>query len=270
MNEGRGILEDNRGLLEELHRGFPGPFSTSEAARVWGLERSRARRLLAHMAEQGWLARLRRDLYITVPLGATTPREWRADPWVVAATVFAPCYLGGWTACEQWGLTEQLFRDVVVVASRHITPRTQVIQETAFKIKVTSSERFFGLADVWRGPVRVPMSNPSRTIVDLLDDPRLGGGMRHIADVVTEYVQGELRNDEELLRFSDHLGNRTVFKRLGFLIETLSLDAAEVVAACKERMSSGLTLLDPSGPNGGRIYRRWGLRLNVRIGDTNR
>jgi len=268
MNEGRGILEDNRALLEELHRRFARPFSTLEAARVWGLEGSRARRLLAHMAKQGWLARLRRDLYITVPLGATAPREWRADPWIVAATVFAPCYLGGWTASEHWGLTEQLFRDVVVVASRNIAPRRQVIQKTTFQIKVTSPERFFGLTEVWRGEVRIPLSNPSRTIVDLLDDPRLGGGMRHVADVVTEYFQGELRDDEELLNFIARLGNRTVFKRLGYLIEAVGLDAASVLTACREGMSSGLTMLDPSGPRAGRVLRHWGLKLNVRVGET--
>ncbi|NOZ93262.1 MAG: hypothetical protein GXP47_00810 [Acidobacteria bacterium] len=270
MNEVRGISEENRRRLEELHRRFAGPFATEDAARVWRVERARAKRLLAHMAGQGWLVRLRRDLYITVPLGATAPHEWRADPWVVAATTFAPCYLGGWTACEHWGLTEQLFRDVVVITSRETTPRNQVIQETVFRIKVTSPERFFGLADVWRGEMRIPMSNPSRTIVDLLDDPRLGGGMRHIADVVQEYFEGELRADDELLEFAERLGNRTVFKRLGYLVEALGLDASNILATCREKMSSGISLLDPSAPASGKILRRWRLRLNVRIGETNR
>ncbi len=270
MNTGHGILGENRSRLEDLHRRLAAPFSTVDAARVWGLTRPRASRLLSHMTRQGWLVRLRRDLYITVPLGATVPGEWRADPWIAGATAFAPCYLGGWTACEHWGLTEQLFRDVVVVTSRDISPRRQVIQETTFRIKVTSHERFFGLTDVWRSRVKVQVSNPSRTIVDLLDDPRLGGGMRHVSGVVAEYFEGELRDDEELVEFAERLGNRTVFKRLGYLIETLRLDAASVLARCSKAKASGLTMLDPSGPRDGPVLRRWGLRINATIGDMNR
>src|SRR5208337_3006610 len=180
MNASRGISEENREHLEVLHRRLHGPFSVADAAHVWKIERARSRRLLAHLAERGWLTRVRRDAYVAVPLGATAPTDWRADPWAVAAKTFGPCYLAGWTACEHWGLTEQIFRTIWVVTSRRVSPRVQEIQGTTFNLKVTRRDRMFGLAVVWRGEVKVEASSPSRTIVDLLDDPRLGGGMRHI------------------------------------------------------------------------------------------
>lgn len=36
----------------------------------------------------------------------------------MAAKVFEPCYIGDWSAAECWDLTEQVFREVVVVTSR--------------------------------------------------------------------------------------------------------------------------------------------------------
>ncbi len=66
---GRGIEDANRRLLERLHRRFPGPFGTEEATRELRLEPGRGRRLLAYLAERGWLARVRRGWYVTVPPG---------------------------------------------------------------------------------------------------------------------------------------------------------------------------------------------------------
>ena len=101
-----GISEGHRQRVEELHRRFQRPFSVAESAEALRLDRSKTRRLLAHLAARGWLNRVRRDTYITVPLGAERPEEWREDPWVVAARLFSPGYLAGWTACEHWDLTD--------------------------------------------------------------------------------------------------------------------------------------------------------------------
>ena len=96
----RGIEERNRALLEQLHRDSTGPFSIQDAAKILAVDGRRAGRLLRYLAERGWLSRVRRGLYTTVPLGASEPSAWREDPWAVAARVFAPCYIGGWSAAE--------------------------------------------------------------------------------------------------------------------------------------------------------------------------
>jgi predicted transcriptional regulator of viral defense system len=57
----------------------------------------------------------------------------------------------------------------------------------------------------------------------------------------------------------------TLFKRLGFTGERFgSLDAAWV-KTCRQNLSTGVSLLDPAGPDRGRILSRWRLRINVPI-----
>jgi len=90
--------------------------------------------------------------------------------------------------------------------------------------------------------------------------------MRTVADVVHEYLTGEHRDDDLLIAYADRLGNRAGFKRLGFVLEHLGIDAPGLVAACLERRSAGLVALDPSVQSKGRIVRRWGIRVNVRLG----
>jgi predicted transcriptional regulator of viral defense system len=261
-----GINRENRALLERLHREMPGAFDVSQAAAALGLDGARTRKLLAYLARRGWLSRVRRGLYVTVPLDSRRPGEWVGDPWVIADHVFAPCYIGGWTACEHWGLTDQTFRTILVITAKKVREREQVIQGVPFRITVRSEDKLFGAASAWRDQVRVQVSDPTRTIVDLFDDPTLGGGMRNVADVVDEYLHSEHRNDDLLIEYADRLGNRAVFKRLGFVLEHLCVDATTLVAACQARRSSGLVALDPSVDAKGRIVRRWGIRANVTLG----
>lgn len=259
----RGISERNRTLLDRLHRAADGPFTPGQAAEWLSLEDGRSRRFLAYLVERGWLARVRRGLYTLVPLGASDPSAWREDPWVVAARSFAPCYVGGWSACEHWGLTEQIFRDVVVMTGRPIRERRIAIQGTPFRLKLLSESEHFGTRAVWRERVRVRVSDPSRTLVDLLDDPALGGGMTHVSAVLVTYFEGEHRDDARFMEYATRRGNRTVFKRLGYLLETFGIDAPNLVASCRKAMSTGVTLLDPTAAARGRIVKRWNLRVNV-------
>ncbi len=260
-----GISRENRRVLEALHRRTRGPFGPADAADHLGLELDRASTLLRYLARRGWLSRVRRGLYVPVPLESHRSGEWHEDPWIVANTVFEPCYIGGWSAAEHWSLTDQIFRELIIFSARRVRHRSVEIQGTPMRVKVIAPTKMFGTTPVWRGQLRVAVSDPSRTIVDILDDPKVGGGIRHVAEVLEEYFAGELRADDHLLSYVDRLGNRTVFKRLGYLLETLEIEAPELVRACLERQSSGITALDPAVHASGRVTRRWNLRVNVSL-----
>jgi predicted transcriptional regulator of viral defense system len=261
-----GINRENRARLERLHRELPTAFDVADAAAVLDLDAEHTRRLLRYLARRGWLSRIRRGLYVAVPLDTRRPGEWVEDPWVVAERVFSPCYVGGWSACEHWDLTEQVFRTVLVVTAKKVRDREPVIQGTPYRVTVRTKDKLFGTEPVWRDQVRVQISDPTRTTVDILDDPTLGGGMRTVADVVYEYFASAHRNDALLVEYGDQLGNRAVFKRLGFLMEHLGVDSPELIHACLERRSTGFASLDPSVDARGRIVRRWGVRVNVTLG----
>ncbi len=261
----QGITEESLRRIQVLHRRLRGPFSVADAANAIGLNEVATRKMLAYLVNRGWLTRVRQGLYLVPPLDASGPTDWREDPWVVAARTFAPCYLGGWSACEYWGLTDQLFREILVVTSRRVRQRRVVIQGTPYLQTVRAPDRLFGTRVVWRGQVLVPVSDPSRTVVDILDDPQLGGGMRHVVDILENYFGEEHRADTTLIKHAIRFGNRTVFKRLGYLVERLGLTAPDLVAACLAHKSSGVTRLDPAEPAGGGIDRRWGLEINVQL-----
>ncbi len=260
-------MKDGRSRLRELAR-LHQVFSVAEAAEILKLPRRATARRLAHWNEQGWVSRLRRGLYVVVPIDADPSKSAVADPWVVLAKVFEPCYIGGWSACEHWGLTEQMFRAIIVITSRRVEPRRGELAGVPYIAKRVARKNLFGTARVWRDQTPVDVSDPHRTLVDILDAPALGGGGRHIAQVVAAYFRSEHRKDRQLLAYVRRLGNRSVYKRLGFLVEALDIQAANVVSQCMRNLSAGYSRLDPDGPMKGRLLRRWRLLVNVEVEPT--
>ena len=246
-----------------LNRAFAGPFDAAKAASVLQIDIGHARRLLTALARGGWLARVRQGWYISVPLEASEPREWGEDPWVVAAALFSPGYIGGWSAAEHWGLTDQIFRVIYLVAGRKIRPRRQTIQGTDFLIRTAPQSSLFGTRRVWRHQVAVDVSDPHRTLLDILDVPASGGGVLHASEVAAAYFESEHVDKAKLLEYGDRLGRGTVFKRLGYLSERLGGTDADFIEACRARITTGLSRLDPSRPPTGAVVSRWNLRVNV-------
>ena len=242
-----------------------GVFGAVEAAELLGTGRGEAARLLAYLARRGFLARLCRGLYANRSFGDDRREGCSGDPFVVAERVFRPCYIGGFSVCAHWGLTDQVFGAVLVVTARPVRERHVKIGGTPYHLTVRRQTALFGTTKLERGSGVANMSDPSRTLVDVLDDPRLAGGVRTAAGVADRYLASEYRDDDLLVDYGDRLNNGALFKRLGFVLEHSGADAPGLVRACLDRRSSGLVLLDPSIKSSGRIVRRWRLRVNVSL-----
>jgi predicted transcriptional regulator of viral defense system len=260
-----GISRQSRADLARL-TGHGRRFVTvTDASVELQLERGDAARRLARWAEQGWLRRVRRDLYIPVPVDATDPSSWGGDPLVLADAVWDPCYVTGWTAANHWGLTEQTFRTTVIKTTQRVRQSAQSLLDNEFLVGHSAPEHLeWGMRREWREERRIRIADPARAVVDMLDDPRLGAGIRTVAECLDAYLADE--DPATLVSHAERLGNRTVFKRLGYLGERL-LVGEELLAACEDKLSEGFSALDPTQAKGGSRSQRWRLIVNVQLGD---
>jgi len=250
-------IPKGRARLSQVLRGAGEVVSVDDVSGILRIEREAAAKLLARWNGQGWMRRLRRGFYAPVPIAALGQEQVLEDPWVLVPELFGPACIGGWSAAEHWGLTEQMFRSTCVLTSRPIREKEQTIEGIPFVLKHVQPRTLFGMRPVWRGSVRIDVTSPAKTIIDMLDDPAIGGGIRHVAECLAAYVEREDASGDELLEIADQLGNRAVFKRLGFLAERLP-GQQDLAAACRERLSQGTAKLDPSAPCS-RLVTRWRL-----------
>jgi predicted transcriptional regulator of viral defense system len=195
---------------------------------------------------------------VPVPLESRTAEIALEDPWIIAHKLYAPCYIGGWTAAEYWDLTEQIFRSVSVFSTRKLRNWKPVVKGSTFTIRTIPPKALFGTKPVWRGSVKVNVSDSSRTVLDMLIDPSLGGGLRPTVDVFRAYLKSSSKDINLLVSYSKCLGNGAVFKRLGFLLERLAPMETSAIKICRTQMSKGNSILDPS-LKAKRLSTRWRL-----------
>jgi predicted transcriptional regulator of viral defense system len=239
----------------------------AQVVQALGVDPEAAAKKLSRWAQQGWLRRARRGLYIPVPVDVTDPSAWSEDALLVATAVWSPCYFTGWTAANHWALTDQVFRTTVMKTTGRVRSTSVRLLDHEYLVSHTPPRDIeWGMRTEWRQEIRVRFADPARTVVDILDAPRLGGGIRHCAEVVASYLDDDNNDPGRLIEYGDRLGNRTVFKRLGHIVETSCENHVDLIDACRSRVSAGISALDPDGPADGRRSMRWGLRLNVELG----
>lgn len=243
-----GLSATSRTQLSRLLRDNPSVVTPIGAATVLGLTPALASRRLAAWARAGWLARIRRGAYVPVPIESESPDIALEDPWAVAAPMFEPCYIGGWSAAEHWGLTEQIFSSLCVMTTKRPRDRKPVLRKTKFDLHTVSEKHFIGLKSVWRGGTRVRLSDSARTLIDMLADPDLGGGIRHVAEMLTTLLHDFPKDATKLTDYAAKLGIGAIYKRLGFLLQRDHPDQIALIAECRTNLSTGYAKLDPALP----------------------
>ena len=256
-NDSKQEYPIGRQRLSAVLRDANDVIGTDDVVRTLLVTRIEASKLLSRWTSQGWLQRVGRGAYVPVPLELLGNRYVLDDHWVMVPVLYGTSYIGGWTAAEYWELTEQLFNDTVVMTSVPVRKKHQSRHGVRFLLSHIHKRKVFGTKAVWRGNTRVFVSDIHRTVIDILDNPKLGGGIQHVSDCLGVYLKNPGRNDETLIEYAEKLGNGAVAKRLGYLVDRHS-DSSKLLKWCRERMTEGNAKLD-SALECTRLITRWRL-----------
>ncbi len=253
---GIGAIERNNlsRLLRETHV----TISITEAAEILSLKRIQAAKLLAKFAKKGWLVRIQSGIYMPVELASSSRTIVAEDPFAIAEKLFSPCYIGGMNAANYWGLTEQIFSVVSVMTQNQVRKRELTIAGNEYAIHSIKSLYFFGLKAVWSNGVKASISDPTRTIIDMLLFPQFCGGMRFIVDVLQNYYQSKYKDINLLMSYLAKADNGAAIKRMGFLVEKYLPDENKLIDYCITHLTEGYINLSPS-LDCPRLVRRWRL-----------
>lgn len=245
--------------LAKILQATSGTIQVADVADALDTDRTHAAKLLAGWHNQGVLRRISRDLYVPVSPTALGQTQVLDDPWTLVPALYEPGYIGGWSALEHWELTEQLFRSVCVLTSKRTQKGEREHQGVSFYVKTISTKRQFGTKTIWRGNVKVQISDPTKTMLDIIDDPYIGAGLQHTIDSLREYhdAYNSKADYERLLIYAKRFSNGALFKKLGFLAERLEFEKS-FIDECAKRLTTGYTYLDKTASNQ-KLVTRWRL-----------
>jgi predicted transcriptional regulator of viral defense system len=258
----------DRTLIAKLARSSKsGVITLTDASKALGLDAKTTAAKLGSLAKRGWLHRVRRGVYLIVPLEAEPGKPaTAADPWILAQEVFSPCYIGGWSAAEYWELTEQIFRSTLVVTAAAIRSKSIELIGQEYRLFRVPASRVRIETSVWRDSVKVKVSSRERTLVDCLRNPALSGGVGHLILMMKEYANHPERDFKKLLNEAREADSGAVWKRLGYLSEMLWPKEELMISEASRKLAAGNIKLDPSVKARGKLVKRWQVWSNVDLG----
>jgi len=246
MVDFKGFDADYRRYFSQLVGKGHCPFSIEQASTLLQLPHDRTKHVLMGLTNSGWLSRIKQGLYVPVPLSLQEGQTLAADPWVIANSLFSPCYIGGWDAMSYWDLTDQIFNSTFVYTSHPQKKSKQAYLGQVFITHKIPEEQFFGVKIVWKDGVKLKVSDPSRTLIDFLDAPHLLGSSALLYEVFLSYLNSTHKDVGLLVDYALKMKNRAIIKRLGFLLEYEKLLTPSTNDKLSSALSAGKVKLIPT------------------------
>lgn len=246
MSQLSGIGKAYRSKLSRVLEQHAGVITPKIVAEILQVPTQESGRLLARWNKHGWVHRVKRGVYLPVSLSSTSTAPVIEEPFLIAEAIYGPGYVGGFSAVKHWDLSEQIIETVTYFTRKKIKNRHPIHGGVKFHIKTIVEHKIFGLRHIWIGSKKIPISDPTKTIVDLFDDPNLVGVMTIVNDVFSEYFESDYYDFDLLLSYILRIGNKSIFKRLGFLLDTsYSINEKQLLILSKN-MSEGYSVFDPA------------------------
>lgn len=221
------------------------------------------RQFLEKLQTKGWITRIRRGRFAVIPLSSGEGRTPQLHEFIVAMELASPVAIAYWSALNHHGMTEQLPRTVFIATNHPVRRPPKQVLGVHYKLISLKPAKFFGVVKDWMDEQPFQVTDKEKTIIDGLDLPKYVGGVDEIARALASHWS-EL-NETKLRHYAGKIGNSAVAKRLGFLMETLTLGDPEALRKVVS-LAPGFSLLDPTLPRRGRYHRRWGLLVNAEVG----
>jgi predicted transcriptional regulator of viral defense system len=262
MTQERTLGATESRLLNHLAAEGQVIFTTAQARAILGKGSQDINKLLHQLTRKRWLLRLEKGKYLLLPLEAGIEGLYSVHEFVIAAHLVQPYCVAYASALSFHALSDVLPRVVFVATTCRKAEVTVEELGLRFRFITLAPQRFFGIQTVTIEEQPVHITTPSKTLVDGLDRPDLCGGIVELAKGIERYSR-DGTDWAQLTADAQQLGNRTVFKRLGYLVEVLGLEVGGWLDRWQGEISVGETLLDPRHERRGVYHAKWNLRVNV-------
>jgi predicted transcriptional regulator of viral defense system len=261
-------------LLENAIQQFGPIFSMDQVETLVdpNTPRSRLRWTLSALIRSGRLEPLKRGVYAL----KVAPPGMEVHPFAVAVAIIQPSAVSHWSALSHHGFTTQVPKMVQVsTPSKVVTPEMR--QGKAYRPRGRTVWRalgvevefihvrpraFFGHQKIWVSNWNQGLiTNPERTVLDLVARPEVFGGLAAALDILEEILP---RIDEQrLIRYGLEYQVGAVIKRLGWCLESLGV-AGSLLTPLQKFPVRNVTMLDPRASRSKFTNERWQINENLR------
>ena len=251
-------------LLAKLSESGKNWFRVSQ---VYGLfpelSKKSIRQQLITMTDKDVLMRIQEELYYIIPYEQDS-QTFMPD-WHLLAEPLADGehYIGYYSALQIHNLITQPSLKEQIVINKRIKPSEKTIKDVKFQFIYHNPKHFFGYKKTWMDSFnKVMCSDLEKTIIDRLYKPDYAGGIVEIAKAI--YLSKDKIKFDKLMDYAITFDSQSVIKRLGYLLELLSI-TTPIIEELQKLRTNSITVLDTEVPKQGKILSRWSIQQNVDI-----
>jgi predicted transcriptional regulator of viral defense system len=255
-----GLSKTESFLLASLARLDKNTFTSADALEILGRDASG---VMHSLKRKKWVLPLKKGLYVAVPLeaGVRGAESFIVHNFVAASYLADPYCIGYWSALNYHGLSDQIPVDTYVQTTT-AKKRVRFLNASIVFVQI-KTEKIFGIDRIKIEGREINITNKEKTVADCLDHPEHSGGIEEIARSIF-FGRREL-DFIRIRKYARKMGNWTVFKRLGYLLERTGLLDEYDDLFKGIRLSKGYSVLDPLGPRKGKYNERWKIVANAEI-----
>lgn len=256
----KGLTAKESILISTLSRQDKRIFSTEDTKSV--IEKN-ANKTMSSLIKKKWVLPLKRGLYAIVPLdvGAKGADSFILHNFVIASHLVEPYYIGYWSALNHYGFSDQIPQTTFIATTKPKMP-LKVINSDYYFVRL-EKKKYFDFNEIEIDGWKINISSPEKTVADCLDHPEHSGGIDEVAKAI--YFNHKETDIKKLYGFAERMGNITILKRLGYLLEATGLLDIYRDSFNQFIPSKGYPVLDPLSPKKGKHNSRWGLLINFDI-----
>lgn len=188
---------------------------TAAVSEICGGSR-RARDVMYALTKRGLAIRVHRGLYAAVPV-EYEGKYHEIDRYVIANRAGGTGALAYHSALEMYGVAQSHFNTVFYMRDRSL--KGFEFQGTLYTFVTT--EKLFGIVDVWRGGVKLPVTDRERTFLDCLRRMDYCGGPEEFLKSVQTFHMLDFNNLGDHLRKFDE---RSLYQKTGYILSLLKAD----------------------------------------------
>lgn len=260
-----GLGETERRLFAYAQMRGQATVRTGDLRKALGLNPLQERNLLSRLARAGWIARVRRGLYLlprTLPLGG----KWSPDD-VLALNTLMEDVKGRYQICgpnafNRHGFDEQIPTRVYAYNNRISGERS--IGATLLALIKVADERLGGTEEVvTRDGLVAIYPSRARTLVDAVYDWARFNSLPRGYRWIRSALEKKRVSAPEIVDMTLRYGDVGTIRRIGLILDQAGVDGRLLRKLEKTLpQSTGLIPWIPTSPKRGRINRRWGVVVN--------
>lgn len=225
-------------------------------------------KILTEMVKSGMLCKITLSIYHIIPLNkppeSYVPGRFQLAKYMMQKNAYYMAYASAMFIHGLGPLSggQKNQHNEFVVTEKQIKPAIRIFGGIRYQFIQQGFRHFFGFENFWINQhEQARVSDLEKTIVDISSKPQFSGGAMGLAHAIY-HAYNRIDNDKLFYYFSKNQ-SKSARKRFLYLTDLLEMEWTIEHERMMAELGTGLSILNPSAPDQGKINSKFGLKINV-------